>query len=252
MTVEIMGESIIAGLATLLGAIIVLVTGQLSEKSLALLLGMAGGVMISVVIFDLLPSSLVYGNALVTALGFIMGVIFMLFLDIIITLSTSFNNRHNHRQSTLFNQTRFLKMGYLIAVGIALHDLPEGIAIAVGYAAEDSLGFLIALAIGLHNIPEGMATAAPLALAGIPPFRIILTCLGISFFTPLGAFLGIMIIAISHNVISLLLALAGGAMAFIVKSELLPEAYRKYSGYATLGFLLGAFLIPFLEYIQKL
>ncbi len=60
-------------------------------------------------------------------------------------------------------------MGYLIAIGIALHDLPEGIAIAVGYAAQENLGLIIALAIGLHNIPEGMATAAPLLMGGLTP-----------------------------------------------------------------------------------
>lgn len=243
MTFEIIGQSVIAGLATLLGALIVLITGHLSEKSLAFLLGMAGGVMLSVVILDLIPSALVYGNALVASFGFFGGLFLMLILDFIVSLCTSSTSCGSQPAK----RKHYLKMGYLIAIGIALHDLPEGIAIAVGYAAEDTLGLLIALAIGLHNIPEGMATAAPLTMAGISPLRIILTCFGISFFTPLGALLGIIIIAISHNIISFLLALAGGAMAFIVKNELLPEAYRKYSYHATLGCLVGACLIPLLD-----
>lgn len=246
MTFEIIGQSVIAGLATLLGALIVLITGHLSEKNLALLLGMAGGVMISVVIFDLIPSALVYGNALVASLGFFCGLFFMFILDLTISLCTSCQN--GRTQPT--KQTHFLKMGCLIAIGIALHDLPEGIAIAVGYAAEDTLGLLIALAIGLHNIPEGMATAAPLSMAGLSPLRIILTCFCISFFTPLGSLLGILLITISHNIISLLLAFAGGAMAFIVKNELLPEAYRKYSCFASLGFLIGTCLIPLLDHLH--
>ncbi len=238
MTYEIIGQSIIAGLATVLGALIILVMEQPGEKFLALLLGFAGGVMTSVVIFDLLPSALVYGNALVTTLGFICGLSFMFFLDLIISLFPSFQNKQAEK-----NQERLLKMGYLIAAGIALHDLPEGIAIAVGYAAQESLGLIIALSIGLHNIPEGMATAAPLVMGGVTRSRIILTCLLISLFTPLGAVLGILLVAITSHFICLLLALAGGAMAFIVKNELIPESRRRYPNFARLGFVLGILLL---------
>jgi len=238
MTSEIIWQSTIAGLATLLGAIIILLTGQLEEKALAFLLGFAGGIMTSVVIFDLIPSSLVYGNALVALLGFCAGLIFMLSLDIIIALCPSLKNKN-----LIESNNRLLKMGYLIAIGIALHDLPEGVAIAVGYAAENDLGLIIALSIGLHNIPEGMAIAAPLAMSKIPKSRIIIICILISFFTPIGALLGILLINISSHFISLLLALAGGAMAFIVKNELIPESHHKHPSFARFGFVIGIILI---------
>ncbi|HOB82125.1 MAG TPA: ZIP family metal transporter [Peptococcaceae bacterium] len=245
MTTEltVMAQSMIAGLATVLGALAVLINGRPGEKSLSFLLGIASGVMLSVVVFDLLPSSLVYGNPLLSAAGFLGGLLFMLCLDLLLSF---FAARPRHRKRGAL-QKHFFKMGYLIGTGIALHDLPEGIAIAAGYAAADHLGLLIALAIGLHNIPEGMATAAPLLMGGLARGRIILTCLAISLFTPAGALLGLLLVAISRHVIALLLALAGGAMAYIVKNELLPEAYRRYPGYATLGFLLGVFLIPCLD-----
>lgn len=245
MTYEIIWQSTIAGLATVLGTIIILITGRPEEKLLALLLGFAGGVMAAVVVIDLLPSALVYGNVLVAALGFICGLFLMLLLELIIPLFPSLKNTQKTGQ-----EGRFLKMGYLIAMGIALHDLPEGIAIAAGYAAQEKLGLIIALAIGLHNIPEGMATAAPLTMGGMSRSKVILISLLISLFTPVGALLGILLVSISSSFISLLLALAGGAMAFIVKNELLPEARRQHPYFAYCGLGLGVLLILALSWIH--
>lgn len=274
MTYEIIGQSSIAGLATVLGALIILATGKLGEKLLSVLLGFAGGVMTAVVIFDLLPSALVYGNIITATLGFLIGLCFMLILDVIISFLPNLQKHDSTRNSLTTNnpqkypqkiakhpsgnsvinagrQGKLLKMGYLIAIGIALHDLPEGIAIAVGYAVQDNLGLVIALAIGMHNVPEGMAIAAPLKMAGMSNFSIVILCLLISLFTPLGALLGILLVAISSHYISLLLALAGGAMVFIVKNELLPEARRNHPNYAICGLLLGILLIMVLSLIHQ-
>ena len=245
MQAIIIGQSIIAGLATVLGAGIVIVTGQPGKKTLALLLGFAAGVMGAVVVFDLLPSALVYSNFITTLLGFFCGLCFMLLLELIIPFFPTLKKKKKNVQ-----QERFLKMGYLIAIGIALHDLPEGIAIAVGYAAQENLGLIIALAIGLHNIPEGMATAAPLLMGGLTPQKIILICLLISLFTPLGALLGIALVTLTSHVISFLLALAGGAMAFIVYPELFPEAQQHNKRLAYWGLGLGFLLILLLNYLH--
>lgn len=245
MACQILYQSFIAGLATLLGALLVLAVGKPGQRLLSVLLGFAGGVMTAVVIFDLLPSAFSYGNWLTTSFGFLSGILLMFVLDILISSLPVINST----QSTT-KKSHLLKMGYLIAAGIALHDLPEGIAIAVGYSAQESLGLLITLAIGLHNIPEGMATAAPLTMGGLHSKGIIATCLLISIFTPLGSALGLVIIHFSPHLVCLLLALAGGAMAFIVKNELLPEAHRRHPNYGRLGLALGVVLILFLGLIH--
>lgn len=237
MTYQILIQSLIAGLATVLGALIVVAFGRPGERLLALFLGFATGVMTAVVVCDLLPSALAYGSVWVTSFGFLLGLIFMLLLDVILSVLPAV------KQTSMGREGRLLKMGYLIAAGIALHDLPEGVAIAVGYSAKENLGLLIALAIGLHNIPEGMATAAPLTMGGMNRRGIISTCFVISLFTPVGAGIGLLLMYVSPSLICVLLALAGGAMAFIVKNELLPEAYRRHPNYARLGFVLGVVLI---------
>lgn len=242
---EVIWQSVIAGLATVLGAVTVAAIGNPSERILASFLGFAGGVMTAVVVFDLIPSALDYGSLLTTTAGFLLGLIIMFLLDVLIGRFPGLSHTETSEK-----KTRLLKMGYLIAVGIALHDLPEGIAIAVSYTAEENLGLLIALAIGLHNIPEGMATATPLSMGGMSKKGIFLTCLVISIFTPLGTCLGLLMITVNPHLICLLLALAGGTMAFIVKNELMPESHRRHPNYARLGFALGVLIILGLGFVH--
>lgn len=238
---EIAISSTIAGLATCLGALIVLLIGKPKEKTVSVLFGLAAGIMLAVVVLDLLPSSLEQGSFRQAAAGFSIGVIIMLILDLI--LSQVYHQNHND----IKNESYFLKMGYLVAIGIALHDLPEGIAIAAGYSAQQHLGIVIALAIGLHNIPEGMATSTPLKIGGVKPLKILLLNVIVSLFTPIGAFMGLVLVKTSPNHIALLLAVAAGAMTFIVKNELLPESRRRHPNYSTLGGIMGFMLILMLS-----
>jgi len=230
--------SFLAGLATLLGCLLVLAFGRPGEKLLAWMLGLAAGIMVIVVIIDLIPSSYAYSNFRIALSGFILGNLLLFILDLGISQLPPIQKMQNFDK-----RGHFLKMGYLIAIGIALHDLPEGIAIAVGYSARDKLGFVIALAIGLHNIPEGMATTAPLKMGGMKNLSILMLIALVSLITPLGAYLGIILVSISSSLIGLLLALAGGAMTYIVKSELWPESQRRHPNYARLGALSGVIIM---------
>jgi len=226
--------SLLAGLATLLGSLIVVILGKPNPKLLAWMLGFAAGIMLTVVIIDLIPSSYSISNVKIATLGFFLGNILLFILDLFLALLPSIRKLKNQK-----NTGYFLKMGYLIAIGITLHDLPEGIAIAVGYSATTGLGLIIALAIGLHNIPEGMATAAPLKMGGMKSRHILALITVVSLVTPLGAYLGLILVAISQSFIGLLLALAAGAMTYIVKKELWPESQKRHPNYARLGAFLG-------------
>ncbi|MHB8172821.1 MAG: ZIP family metal transporter, partial [Thermincolia bacterium] len=234
---EIMLLSLIAGLATCLGGLFVVLFGKPNEKALAAFLGLASGIMVAVVIFDLIPSSLTYGNITTASIGFVLGAILMYSMDLLLTIL------YPQARNIPSGPTYLLKMGYLIAMGIALHDLPEGIAIAVGYSATSKLGVMLALAIGMHNIPEGMATAAPLRMGGMSPFKILLINGLVSLFTPLGTWLGLLMVNISDRFISTLLALAAGAMTYLVKDELLPESHRRHPRFCKLGIGIGLMVI---------
>lgn len=227
--IEILLQSLIAGLGTCLGAAVVLAFGQIKNHTLALLFGIASGVMGAVVILDLLPTSIYYGGVVICLLGFVGGFLLVAALD-------SFLNNLVTGHDT--NQA-YLRMGYLIALGISLHDLPEGIAIAAGYSTATMLGPMLALAIGLHNIPEGMATAAPLRAGGMSGSRVIAINTLVSLVTPLGTLLGLFILRVSLSFNSLLLALAAGAMIYIVMEKLMPTSLSNQGIFALTGMVIG-------------
>lgn len=235
---EVMVLSVMAGLATVIGALSILAFGKPRETTLAIFFGLAAGIMFSVAVFDLLPSSLQYGDLSSMLAGLIFGLVLLKILSLLLNMEKL---SKNGRDSTYLR-----KMGYLIAIGIALHDLPEGIAIAAGFSATINLGWKIAIAIGLHNIPEGMITAAPLFMSGLSPLRIIATTGLVSLFTPLGTLLGLIIVSLSKTYISFLLAMAAGAMFYIVLFEIIPEGKKRHPNYARLGMVLGFLLIFFL------
>ncbi|QGG49353.1 ZIP family metal transporter [Heliorestis convoluta] len=235
--------SFVAGFATTLGAFVVLWWPNLQPQKLSAFLGFASGVMIVVVALDLLPTAWQWGGLGAMATGFVMGFIVIAIADLLLTRLT---------RSTLGNGTMapLRKMGYLIAIGISLHDFPEGIAIAAGAAAEVHLGWVVALAIGLHNIPEGIATAAPLRMSGLRAWKIILLTVIMSLFTPLGTLLGFGLLAISTEVLAQLIALAGGAMVYLVWDELWPEARKNSPFWAYTGALIGALCMVAVSFIH--
>ncbi|MEW6661856.1 MAG: ZIP family metal transporter [Bacillota bacterium] len=238
----IMIYSMMAGMATVLGSLLVL-AWRSTERFLAFLLGLAAGIMAAVVLQDLVPAALKFGSLKTTLAGILLGVLILGGLDRLLS---------GPAPSTRVRSDRLylLKMGYLIAAGIALHDLPEGMAMAVGWAATKSLGWMLALSIGLHNIPEGMATSVPLKMAGVPGIRILALNFLVSIFTPLGTLLGLVLVSMSRFWIGLLLALAAGAMSYIVGFGLVPEAFGRRPRAAALGLLLGWAVIGFLTLFE--
>ncbi|NMA67975.1 MAG: ZIP family metal transporter [Desulfitobacterium sp.] len=223
--------STIAGLATTLGCILVLFFGRPQEKVLATLMAGAGGVMISVVVLDLLPTAVEIGSRSQVLLGFALGFFFMAVADRALNSSSP--------SLPLSRRQRLKRVGILVAAGIALHDLPEGMAISMGQEAAGELGLLIAIAITLHNLPEGMATAIPLQMAGVRKWKIILLNLGIAFFTPLGAIIGLLAVGAIENSLPIFLAFAAGAMTFLVIGELWPLSRERHPNYALMGGVVG-------------
>lgn len=236
---DIVLMGLIAGLGTFIGALIVILSGRLRSGSISLILGLAAGIMAAVIILDLIPSSLRYGSPLAALTGFLGGCGLMAALDLVL----------NYLSPCSCQGKDYLKMGYLIAIGIAVHDFPEGLAIAAGFTAAEKLGPLLVFAIGIHNIPEGMATATPLRYGGQNPWQVLALNAAISMVTPAGVFMGLVLLKTSRGLISLLLAFAAGAMTYIVASELAPESRRCSRPLAYTGMLAGILLIVLLNFI---
>jgi len=241
---EILWISLIAGLATTFGSLLVLLFGKPQERVLAALLAGAGGVMLAVVTVDLLPNAWQIGPPFQVGIGFALGLLFMFF--------AAKNLKVPNNTLPLSRRQRLKRTGLLIATGIALHDIPEGMAIAVSQEAAQGLGLLIAFAITLHNLPEGMATTAPLKMAQIRWWKILLLNIGIAFFTPLGALFGLFALGSIQNSLAFFLALAAGAMSFLVFAELIPLSRERHPHYALLGGTIGFIFFTIISILSPL
>ncbi len=214
------------------GAIIALFVKNPSKGLLGFILGFAGGIMLAIVLTDLLPEAIEAGSFFIAFIGLLMGAILILVLDLKLP--------HFHFFETTEELARYIRTGTILGLGIAMHNLPEGIAIGASYVASPALGFTLAFTIALHNIPEGIAMACPLCAGGMRLRWILFYTAMAGLPMGLGAFLGSSLGAISSLVLSLSLGFAAGAMLYIIFGELIPGAQNAGGGHAgTFGAVFG-------------
>lgn len=271
----------IAGIGgTGLGGVLAALFRHDSKRTVSLLLSFAGGVMLSVVCFDLILSAiqpdgaaqplsiwLVVGGILV---GY--GVVFLLnhLIDKDTTDEVAHTSGHDHPQTAddldeLIHSDHYYAhqqrsghpqlfvAGLVMACAIALHNLPEGMVIGASFARGEngqlvSGGILMAVIIGLHNIPEGMAVAVPLISGGMSRGKALCITAITGAPTVIGALLGYGLGAVGPLGLCLSLSFASGAMLYVVLGELLPEAIlmcrSKWPAFTTLvGILVGLAII---------
>jgi ZIP family zinc transporter len=245
-------------LGTVLGsALVFLLRGSMSSMLHKLLLGFASGVMVAASIWSLLLPSLEMSaeegvmSWLPAALGFILGVLFLLGLDSVIP--------HMHIGS---NQPEGLtrhchwKRSTMLAVAVTLHNIPEGMAVGVILASAMADGSMIpmstawALAIGMaiQNFPEGAILSMPLHSEGMRRGK----AFGIGALSgvvePIASIITILLIGWIAPTLPYLLAFSAGAMMYVVVEELIPESQAEpHSNIPTLGFTAGFVLMMILD-----
>ena len=232
--------TLIGIVGTGLGGVIALSLVNPNKKLLSYLLGFTSGLMISIVTFDLLPEAINIGGIYFELIGLILGILIVIFVDGFI--------QSNQNRKKIYEKNSFLKAGILIGFGIAIHNLPEGLAIGSSFVFTTSMGMKMAIVITLHNLPEGIAMATPLRIGGFPKLKVLLITLASGFPTGIGAFIGGMLGNISDYFISLCLALAGGTMLYITCGELIPNTKTLHSGRAStisilIGFIFGMIIV---------
>jgi len=213
--------SLIAGMATGIGGLIVYLLKKVSDRVVSFSLGFASGVMLMVAFNDLFLEA----QKLLThfeLIGFFTaGALTMIALDLTIP-----HIELSRRESD--QQTKMYRRGILIALGITLHNLPEGLVVVAGYAYSPTLGLIIAIAIMLHNIPEGVAAAIPLMEAGIKPGRVAVITLLSGLAEPAAALVGAVVLLNfgTTSIIGYSLVFAAGVMTYITADELIPVAHE--------------------------
>ena len=259
------------GIGGLIGALI----KKDSSKIVSLLLSFAGGVMLAVVCFDLMQEALTPSEG-EEAIPFYWVVIFVLVGYGLVSLINYFVDKHANKEVPHSSSEEHPKThddldelihadhlahhkgdnkalfiaGTIMAIVIALHNLPEGMVIGASYAIDPSVilggsGLLVAVVIGLHNIPEGMAVSVPLIAGGTNKAKAVLLTALSGLPTVLGALLGYFLGSIGPLALSICLSLASGAMLYVVFGELLPESILMWKSKLPAAFLLIGLLVGF-------
>jgi ZIP family zinc transporter len=206
-----------------------------SRRALSILLGLSGGVMVSVTCFDIMPEAFRLAGHPVSILWLVIGAL--------MTAATDLITPHIHHMAEDKESLRFARTSLVVGLGIALHNLPEGIAVGAGLGPETVVGMKVAILMFLHNIPEGIAVAGPLRAWGRSRMSLVLFSALAGVPSVIGALLGVSLGSISPVVLGGALAFAGGAMLFVVFDELVPAAQELAYGHSgTVGSVAGIIL----------
>ena len=259
------------GLGGLIGAML----QKDSKRTVSLLLSFAGGVMLSVVCFDLVTEAIETNVGIWTVVGAIaFGVMITYLLNYLIDRKTNPEVPHideNHPKTAddldeLIHSDHFqahtvrndgklglFVAGVVMACAIALHNVPEGMTIGASYASNDGAmggaALVLAILIGLHNIPEGMAVSVPLISGGMAKWKAVLITASSGIPTILGALLGYLLGEIGPMGLTLSLGFASGAMLYVVFGEILPQSilmyHSKLPAFSAIAGILAGLLIIF-------
>jgi ZIP family zinc transporter len=217
--------SLLAGLATTFGALLSLLVKKTDYKILALALGFSAGVMIEVSFVELLMNSILHIGFIFANVIFFAGILATYLIDVFIP--------HEYIAECLPTDAdpkskMMAKTGLMTAIGIAIHNVAEGMAVFVGTVHAVGVGVVIAIAIAIHNIPEGISVSLPIYCATNSRKK----AFWYSFFSgltePVGALIAVLLLwpFLTPLVVNGLLAFVAGIMIYISFDELLPAAHK--------------------------
>lgn len=192
------------------------------NKYLDFFMGLAGGIMLAVVVFDLMKEAMNEIGITYTIISIFLGVIFTMYIKSIL------DGANND------------KSGYLIFISILLHNLPEGLAIGSSFMSTENLGIALAIIIGIHNIPEGLAMALSLVGTNMKISKVILFTIIAGIPMGIGSFLGAYFGGTFHSLIGVFLSIAAGTMMYVTLEEIFPKSR---SLYCIIGFLVGTVIV---------
>jgi ZIP family zinc transporter len=239
--------SIVAGLATGLGALPALLYKEVSPKTLYTMLGAAAGVMLAATAFSLIVPGIQYGNQIwpglgvyVVAAGIMVGAVFLVLADHWLPYERFLEGGESFDS---------LRKVWLFIAAIVMHNLPEGMAVGVSFGSGDwHNGAALAIAIGLQNIPEGLAVAMPLVALGYRRQQAVFIATLTGLIEPIGGFLGVSAVTLFLPLLPIGMAFAAGAMLFVISDDIIPETQsRGKARYATFAVMIGFIIMMILD-----
>jgi len=213
--------STLAGGATGLGALVLWRRHPLSDETVGAFVAAAAGMMLAAALFSLLLPAIALADRdaladpLLAATG---GIVAMAVLDRIVGQRPAQRDDGGVLSGPAVT---------LMVAGIALHNLPEGFAVGAGFGGGEAFGWSTAVSIGAQNVPEGLVVATALWIGGMKRTHAALLALGSGLLEPLGALAGTAMVGAAPVLMPMALAVAGGAMLYVVFDELLPAVFAR-------------------------
>ncbi len=243
--------SLLAGLASGVGALPVLLPIKLTERIQAIMLGFGGGVMLAATAFSLIvpgteaaiaQGATQMGAALIMTVGVLLGGVFLL-------LSHKYLPHEHFFKGSEGTNAQNIKRIWLFIAAITIHNFPEGLAVGVNFGAGNPAdGIPLAVGIGLQNLPEGLVVALSLVAEKYTPSYALGVALLTGLVEPIGGAIGAGVVAIAQPILPLAMAFAAGAMLFVISDEIIPESHRQgQEQEATLGVMVGFVLMMLLD-----
>ena len=227
MFAETLAASVVAGMVTGLGGLLVFVKKTYAKNDINLMLNAAAGIMLAAAFFSLMEPALAglrveFANNRDTALCFasaiLAGMVTVAALNAFLPHEHEISGRHGGKME--------LGAAWLFVIAISIHKMPEGLAIGAAFAGgETGNPESLTIGIALQNVPEGLTVAITLVAAGVSRAKASLASLLSGMMQPVGAMLGLGIAGFGGVMVPLGMAFAGGAMLFVIINEVLPEVY---------------------------
>ena len=243
-------------IGTTLGASMVfLMKNKVNKRLEKLLLGFAAGVMIAASIWSLLIPSIDMAkdknipSYLPAAVGFLVGIVFLLILDSIIPHMHLKEDKPEGIKSNLRKST-------MLVLAVTLHNIPEGMAVGVVLAGSMvgnemmtiAGAFVLAIGIAIQNFPEGAIISMPLKSEGMSKRKAFLLGMLSGIVEPIAAIITILLTNAVTSVLPYILSFAAGAMMYVVVEELVPESQNgEHSNIGTIGVAFGFVLMMVLD-----
>ncbi len=227
------------GGATVLGALVGFIFKKTSQKFSDIVLSFASGVMLAAAVLGLILPSVDYGGKwglIITVAGIFAGAVSLNVVDKLVP--------HLHKMAGVEKESHnnhALSKVLLFVTAIAIHNLPEGIAAGVGFGSgNDAHALMIAGGIALQNIPEGMVIIGPMLATGISPKRTFFIASLTGVIEILGTLIGYFAVSIASAILPFALAFAGGTMLYVISDEMIPETHSNgHQRGATYALLVG-------------
>jgi len=253
--VSVLGIAFIFAMTTAGAGMVFFFKNVMNDKAKRIFLGFAAGVMIAASIWSLLNPAIDQAESLgmigwiPAAVGFLGGGVFLLLIDNLLPHMHLDSDKPEGLKSSLKRTT-------MLVFAVTLHNIPEGLAVGLGFGLALKTGSPVALAsamglaigIGLQNFPEGAAISLPLKQEGMKNGKAFFYGSMSGAIEPVFAVIGIILASLLTSIMPWFLAFAAGAMIYVVVEELIPEAHLgEHSNVGTIAVMVGFVLMMILD-----